>query len=84
MSLPLQAPARWCATCAYDGGRFHGWQSQTNAVGVQDVIEEALGLPLELPADVRGQRRAGDGRRAVHLRLHEPGLAVGPGVIRLG
>ena len=27
---------------AYNGTRFHGWQNQANAIGVQQVVEEAM------------------------------------------
>ena len=31
---------------AYDGSAYHGWQIQENALTVQQVFQEALGLSL--------------------------------------
>ena len=37
---------RYFIKLAYNGTRFHGWQSQPNAVTVQATIEEKLQLLL--------------------------------------
>ncbi len=48
---------RWKITIEYDGGNYHGWQIQENAVTVQEVIEKALyrfsGEKVELAASGR-------------------------------
>lgn len=36
------AARRWKCVCAYDGGSFAGWQSQTGGDAIQDVIEARL------------------------------------------
>src|ERR1700749_855060 len=33
---------RWKLTIEYDGSGFSGWQRQTNAISVQQVLEEAV------------------------------------------
>lgn len=61
---PAPPPTRWKAICAYDGGKFHGWQSQANAVAVQDVIEEALARVLKTSIRVHGSGRTDAGVHA--------------------
>jgi tRNA pseudouridine38-40 synthase len=63
-------PTRWRAVCAYDGGRFHGWQSQTNAVAVQDVIEEALTAVLGTHLRIHGSGRTDTGVHALGQVFH--------------
>jgi len=33
---------RWKCVCAYDGGPFHGWQSQEGGNTIQDLVEKQL------------------------------------------
>lgn len=33
---------RWKATVSYDGSKYAGWQRQTNALGIQEIIEGVL------------------------------------------
>lgn len=33
---------RYFLKLSYNGGEFHGWQRQPNAISVQSVLEEAL------------------------------------------
>ncbi len=56
---------RWKCICAYDGGKFHGWQSQKNAEAVQDVIEAALASIFEKQVRLHGSGRTDTG---VHAR----------------
>ena len=60
-----RTPTRWKAVCAYDGTHYHGWQSQTNAVAVQDVIEGALEKILGVATRIHGSGRTDTG---VHAR----------------
>ena len=62
---PAPAASRWKALCAYDGTTYHGWQSQTNAVAVQDVIEKALRTILRADVRIHGSGRTDTG---VHAR----------------
>lgn len=66
---PAEA-TRWRAVCAYDGGRWHGWQSQTNAVAVQDVIEAALARILHANIRIHGSGRTDTGVHALAQVFH--------------
>lgn len=57
---------RYFLKLAYNGERFHGWQSQPNAVSVQQTIEEALSTVMRLPVSVTGAGRTDTG---VHARV---------------
>ncbi len=62
--------------CAYEGTHYHGWQSQTNAVAVQDVIEKALRAVLGVPTRIHGSGRTDTGVHArgqvFHFDAHWP------------
>ena len=62
-SPPLQ---RWKCLCAYDGGDFNGWQSQTTGLALQDVIERKLCQLFE----VKGLRIHGSGRTDAGVHAH--------------
>ena len=61
---------RWKCVCSYDGGSFHGWQSQVNARGVQDAIEEGLASILETPVRIHGSGRTDTGVHALGQVFH--------------
>jgi tRNA pseudouridine38-40 synthase len=50
----------------YDGGRFHGWQSQPDGSGVQDALERALSAVADAPV---GATAAGRTDAGVHATL---------------
>jgi len=52
---------------AYDGGRFHGWQTQTGVRTVQSVLEDTLRRVLRHPVDLIGCGRTDAG---VHAAGH--------------
>lgn len=58
---------------SYRGGAYAGWQRQDNALGVQEVVEEALArlLPPEL---LEGPGRAGPGPRIVGAGRTDAGV----------
>ncbi len=56
---------RWKCICSYDGGKFHGWQSQKNAEAVQNVIEAVLANIFEKQIRLHGSGRTDTG---VHAR----------------
>jgi tRNA pseudouridine38-40 synthase len=64
------AVRRWKAVCAYDGGQFHGWQSQRNAVAVQDVLEDALSVVLGAKTRIHGSGRTDTGVHALGQVFH--------------
>ena len=61
---------------AYDGTGFSGWQFQENAVGVQQVVEEALAWIERAPVRVYGSSRTDAGVHArgfvAHFSLTKP------------
>ncbi len=61
---------RYFLRLAYNGERFHGWQSQPNAISVQQKIEEALSIVLRLPISVTGAGRTDTGVHAREMYAH--------------
>ena len=51
-------------TLKYDGAGYHGWQRQSNAVSVQQRVEEALGKLFDSPITVSGCSRTDAGVHA--------------------
>lgn len=67
---------RYFLKLSYNGKPFHGWQSQPNALGVQQTIEEALSIVARLPVTIVGAGRTDSGvharRMYAHFDLKEP------------
>lgn len=61
---------RYFIRLAYDGSDFHGWQRQPNAVGVQQIIEEALSIVLQRPTQIVGAGRTDAGVHAKVMYAH--------------
>ena len=60
---------------SYSGAPFHGWQSQPNAVSVQQCIEEALATVLRAPTPIVGAGRTDTGVNATdwyYVRVTQP------------
>jgi tRNA pseudouridine38-40 synthase len=57
-------------TLQYLGTRYAGWQTQANAVGVQQVFEEALERIFHAPVRVEGAGRTDSGVHARGQRAH--------------
>lgn len=57
-------------TVQYLGTRYGGWQAQTNALSVQQVLEEALGKLFGAPVRVHGAGRTDAGVHARAQRAH--------------
>ena len=55
---------------AYRGAKFHGWQSQPNAVSVQSVIEKALSVVMREPVKIVGAGRTDAGVNAHSMVAH--------------
>ncbi len=55
---------------SYSGAPFHGWQSQPNAVSVQQCIEEALATVLRAPTPIVGAGRTDTGVNARVMYAH--------------
>ena len=55
---------RWKCVCAYDGGAFAGWQSQTGGRAIQDVIERRLAEIFKTQVRIHGSGRTDSGVHA--------------------
>src|SRR5690606_32219346 len=55
---------------AYNGKHYAGWQSQSNAVGVQDVVEHALSTLLREPVSIVGSGRTDAGVHCLQQFFH--------------
>ena len=67
---------KYKAVIAYDGTGYSGWQCQSNAVGVQQVVEEALAWLEGAPVRIYGSSRTDAGVHAkgfvAHFLLSKP------------
>ena len=61
---------RYFIQLSYSGTHYHGWQSQPNAVTVQDTIEKALSLLLRFPTKITGAGRTDTGVHARQMFAH--------------
>ncbi len=61
---------RYFLKLAYRGAPFHGWQSQPNAVSVQQTIEEALSTILRASVPITGAGRTDTGVNARVMYAH--------------
>lgn len=61
---------RFFLELSYNGGAFHGWQSQPNAVSVQSVLEEALSKILGKETPIVGAGRTDTGVHARQMFAH--------------
>ena len=61
---------RYFLEIAYDGGRFHGWQVQPNALSVQEVLEDCLGKILRETISTTGSGRTDTGVHASQQFVH--------------
>lgn len=61
---------RLLLTLQYLGTRYAGWQTQANAVGVQQIVEEALSRLFAAPVRIEGAGRTDAGVHARAQRAH--------------
>ncbi len=61
---------RYFVTLAYKGTAYHGWQTQPNALSVQQVLEERLSLKLRQPIKLTGAGRTDTGVHASFYMAH--------------
>lgn len=55
---------------AYNGASYHGWQSQPNAVSVQETLERVMSMVLREPISVTGAGRTDTGVNAAMMIAH--------------
>ncbi len=58
---------RYFIELQYKGTRYHGWQAQNNAKGIQNIIEEKLAIVLRQKTEIVGCGRTDTG---VHARQY--------------
>ncbi len=61
---------RYFIELAYNGTNYHGWQTQPNAVAVQQVLDKALATLLRRPVETVGAGRTDTGVHAKQLFVH--------------
>ncbi len=61
---------RYFVEVAYNGTHFHGWQVQSNALSVQQVLEEKLSTLLRVPIAIVGSGRTDTGVHASQQYFH--------------
>ena len=61
---------RYFVKLAYNGAGYHGWQSQPNAVSVQEGVEKAMSMALRKPVAVTGAGRTDAGVNAAVMFAH--------------
>jgi tRNA pseudouridine38-40 synthase len=61
---------RYFIEIAFDGTRYHGWQTQPNAIAVQQVLDKALSTVLRQPIETLGCGRTDTGVHAKQLFAH--------------
>jgi tRNA pseudouridine38-40 synthase len=61
---------RYFLEIAYDGTSYHGWQTQPNAIAVQQKLNEALAVILRQPVETTGAGRTDTGVHAKQLFVH--------------
>lgn len=76
---------RLLLTIQYLGSRYGGWQTQTNALAVQQVIEDALAKVFAAPIRIHGAGRTDAGVHAAAQRAHfDPPFDIPPRGLVLG
>ena len=61
---------RYFIKLAYNGTNYHGWQTQPNAVSVQETLEKALSLLLKSKIEIVGAGRTDTGVHAKEMYAH--------------
>jgi tRNA pseudouridine38-40 synthase len=61
---------RYFIQLSYDGTKYHGWQTQPNAVAVQEVLDKALSTVLRQPIETLGCGRTDTGVHAKDFYAH--------------
>jgi len=61
---------RYFFEISYNGSRYHGWQNQANAVGVQHVVEDVLSKLMREKIDIIGSGRTDSGVHCAQQFFH--------------
>lgn len=66
----MDTKKRFFLEIAYDGSAYHGWQTQPNAIAVQEKLDFALHTFLREPVETIGAGRTDTGVHAKQLFVH--------------
>lgn len=66
----VPAPTRWKCICAYNGGPFDGWQSQSSGNAVQDVVERQMRKVFKADIRTHSSGRTDSGVHALAQVFH--------------
>lgn len=61
---------RYFIILSYDGSAYHGWQTQPNALSVQEAVEESMSKMLRFPVSLTGAGRTDAGVHAATMPAH--------------
>lgn len=61
---------RYFIEFSYRGTAYNGWQKQNNALGVQEVLEQALAKVMRMPVELTGSSRTDAGVHAEQQFAH--------------
>ena len=61
---------RFFIELSYNGKAYHGWQNQSNAISVQEVLENALSTLLKEKISIVGAGRTDTGVHAIQMFAH--------------
>jgi len=61
---------RYFIELSYDGTNYHGWQTQPNAVAVQEILDKSLSTVLRQPIETLGCGRTDTGVHAKEFFAH--------------
>lgn len=61
---------RYFFEISYNGSRYHGWQNQSNAVGVQQIVEEVLSKLMRDKIEIVGSGRTDSGVHCAQQFFH--------------
>ncbi len=61
---------RYFFEISYNGSRYHGWQNQANAIGVQQVVEDALSKLMREKIEIVGSGRTDSGVHCAQQFFH--------------
>jgi tRNA pseudouridine38-40 synthase len=61
---------RFLATVSYDGTQYFGFQSQKNALGIQEVIEKSFRLMTQTQIKIHASGRTDKGVHAINQKFH--------------
>jgi tRNA pseudouridine38-40 synthase len=61
---------RYFIELSYDGTNYHGWQTQPNAIAVQEVLDKSLSTVLRQPIETLGCGRTDTGVHAKEFFAH--------------